>query len=86
MWKYGLIKIDYPDLWEADGHYCELVELYADADNNFTSFCKARINSPKELENAYSDIKRDGINTWFSDNGIFSWNREDKFWDWIKNE
>ena len=37
MWKYGLIKVDYPDLWETD-EYCELVELYRDNDGNYTSF------------------------------------------------
>lgn len=85
-WKYALIKIDYPGLWETDGDYCELVELYLDDNNEYTSFCKARVNSLEELENAIKDVKRDGINTWFSDNGVFSWRKEDKFWDWKRNK
>jgi len=86
MWKYGLIKIKYDGLWDAiDGNdYCELVELYCDARGNYTSFCNSNIHSLKELNDAYTDIHRDGINTWFSENGIFTWNSEDKFWDWTK--
>jgi len=83
MWKYGMIKINYPDLWEREQH-CEIVELFQDSDGRYTSFTKARINSFEELENMYEQISRDGINTWFSENGIFSWNSEDKFWDWEK--
>ena len=83
MWKYGLIKINYPDLWETD-EYCELVELYKDGEGGYTSFSKARINSFEELQTAYVDISRDGINTWFSENGIFTWNSEGKFWEWEK--
>ena len=86
MYKYGLIKIDYPDLWEDEDGYCELVELYLDSEGNYTSFCAARINSMKELDSAYQTIKKDGINTWFSENGIFSWNSEENSWDWKKNE
>jgi len=86
MWKYGLIRIDYPGLWETDGHYCELVELYADVDGEYTSFSKARINSIKELQNAFNDVSRDGINEWFAENGEFKWDKKDKFWNWTKNK
>ena len=86
MWKYALIEIDFPDLWDADdGKYCELVELYQDVDGRYTSFCKTNIHSLKELENAHTDVNRDGVNTWFAENGEFIWNREDKFWSWTKN-
>jgi hypothetical protein len=81
MWKYGLIKVDYPDLWETD-EYCELVELYRDNDGNYTSFSKARIKSFKELEEAYADVMSDGVNNWFAENGTFEWNSEEQFWDW----
>ena len=85
MWKYGLIKIDYPDLWETPDGYCELVELYEDTSGNYTSFCQAHIHSLEEFNRAHSDIQKDGINTWFSENGIFSWDSEVKFWNWKKN-
>ena len=85
MWKYGMIKVDYPDLWEKEKH-CEIVELYEDNEGKYTSFTKARINSFEELTAAYTDILRDGVNTWFSENGIFTWNSEDKFWDWQKKQ
>ena len=84
MWKYGLIKIDYPDLWE-DDEYCELVELYKDADGNYTSFSKARIKSFKELSSAYAEVLRDGVNTWFAENGKFDWDSESKFWTWTRD-
>ena len=84
MWKYGLIKIEYPDLWEDKDGYYELVELYENAEGDYDSFCRARINSLEELENAYNDIKKDGPNIWFTENGVFSWNSEEKFWDWKK--
>lgn len=83
MWKYGLIKIEYPDLWETE-EYCELVELYEDSDGNYTSFSKARIKSFEELQQAYSDVSTDGINNWFAKNGTFEWNAENQFWDWEK--
>ena len=82
-----MVEIDFPGLWEADsGKFCELVELYRDSDGQYTSFSKTNIHSLKELEDAHSDVKRDGINTWFSENGIFTWNSEDKFWNWKRNK
>ena len=86
MWKYALIKIDYPDLWEGEGDYCELVEVYQDSQGQFTSFNEVRIHSIEELEKAYNDAKRDGVNTWFSDNGIFTWDKKDKCWSWRKHD
>ena len=86
MWKYSLIKIDYPDLWEWDGDYCELVEVYQNSQGRFTSFNEVRIHSFEELEKAYNDAKRDGVNTWFSDNGVFTWDKKDKCWSWKKKD
>ena len=86
MWKYGLIKIEYPGLWETDGDYCELVELYSDKDGNYTSFCEANIHSLEELESAYKDAKKDGVNEWFAESGEFTWDKEEKFWSWTKND
>jgi hypothetical protein len=86
MWKYALIEIDFPDLWETtDGKYCELVELYRDTNGQYTSFSKANVHSLKELENAFNDVQKDGVNTWFAKNGEFEWDKEDKFWDWTKD-
>tara|TARA_R110000824_G_scaffold24884_20_gene87180 strand:+ start:221 stop:493 length:273 start_codon:yes stop_codon:yes gene_type:complete len=85
MWKYGLIKIDYPGLWEID-EYCELVELYKDSNGDYASFTMARIKSLKELQNAYDDVFKDGVNTWFADNGTFEWDSAEKFWVWQKNK
>ena len=85
MWKYALIKIDHPDLWESEEH-CELVELYKDNTGEYMSFSRPHINTLKELEFAYMDVLTDGINTWFTENGAFDWNTEEKFWDWTKNK
>jgi hypothetical protein len=38
---------------------------------------------------AVEDIERDGINTWFYENGIFKWKQEENNcwgWDWTPNE
>ena len=94
-WKYGLIKIEHSSISEED--YCEIVELYACSEHDeyaiyntgysskdnrlFNTFCKARINSIDDLCTAYNDIMKDGVNTWFSENGTFS-PSDDGFWNW----
>jgi hypothetical protein len=79
-WKYGLIKIS-----DEDGEdVCELVELYSDDGENYTSFCKSRISSIKELDAASSTIKKDGINYYFWENGVFS--QKDGTLLWEKTE
>jgi len=85
-WKYGLIKVE-------DDHgedLCHLVELVEDEDGGFTSFCDARIKSVVELTRAHDDVQRDGVNTWFFDNGTFSWVQDSltgqHHWDWTCNE
>jgi len=85
MWKYAMIKIDFPGLWEAEDH-CELVELYKDNTGEYTAFSKARIKTFKELEAAYVDVLKDGVNNWFAENGVFEWNSDNEFWDWTKNK
>jgi hypothetical protein len=85
MWKYALIKIEFPGLWENEDH-CELVELYKDNVGEYSAFSKASIKSLKQLEAAYMDVLNDGINNWFSENGVFEWNSTDKFWNWSKNK
>ena len=73
-WKYGLIKVDVEyegtDLEEQTNH---LVELFPDENGNYTSFCDARIMSIEELEFALSDIRSDGINEYFFNNGKFNY-------------
>ncbi|MAG27669.1 hypothetical protein CMI47_19230 [Candidatus Pacearchaeota archaeon] len=75
-WKYGLIKVGVEDEGtELEKQINLLVELYPLGDNGeYTSFCKARIQTLEELQNAQSDIERDGTSTWFYDNGTFTWN------------
>lgn len=85
MWKYALIKIEFPGLWENEDH-CELVELYKDNTGEYTAFSKANIKTLKQLEDAYTDVLKDGVNNWFAENGVFKWNSDNKFWDWTKNE
>jgi len=78
-WKYALIKVDE----EESEDICELVELYS-IDEEWDSFCRAKVLSLEELENAYNDIKADGANLWFWDNGKFSWDYEYQWWEWEK--
>ncbi len=63
---------------------CELVEIYKDEFGDWKHYCRPSINSPETLYSASLDVMRDGINTWFWDNGRFTWSTEDKFWDWQK--
>ena len=83
-WKYGLIKINHESIFDTDD-YCELVEVYLDEDGTPKGFCKARINSIEELNMAHGDVLRNGINTWFAENGTFSVSKEDEFWNWTIN-
>ena len=71
-WKYGMILVEKDQAGDESENIHELVELYEDDDGNWNSFCKARIMSVVELERAHEDVKRDGVNTWFYENGEFS--------------
>ena len=74
-WKYGLIKIGIKDAGtDIEEQVNLLVELYPLGDNEeYNSFCNANPQSIEELQNAQKDIKRDGINEWFFNNGAFEW-------------
>tara|TARA_R100000458_G_C8087210_1_gene119449 strand:+ start:270 stop:539 length:270 start_codon:yes stop_codon:yes gene_type:complete len=86
MWKYALIKIEHEDLWESE-EYCELVELYqSEPGGDYTSFSQAHLDSVERVKKAYEDVTRDGVNTWFAENGKFDWCHDQKFWDWIPND
>jgi len=79
-WKYALVKV----LERDEETHCELMELY-DTDNNgdFRSYCPARIHTIEELDCAHKHIHKDGVNTWFFDNGTFCFDEEMGFWNWI---
>jgi hypothetical protein len=88
-WKYALIKIKHSSLIDDD--YCELVELFDINDTgNYKSFCTARIHSIEELKAAYSDVMRDGVNTWFVENGEFSYLPDEDTnlfrWNWTESK
>jgi hypothetical protein len=91
-WKYGLIKV--ATAYEGDEYEEQinlLVELFPLGDNEeYNSFCNARLMSTEELNSAQKDIERDGINNWFYDNGIFEHETcshcLDGQWDWTPND
>ena len=82
-WKYGMIKV-------AEDHgedVCELVELYPSfADNESPSYTRPFLTSLRCLQMDLKDVEQDGINTWFWENGTFSWNQNKYFWDWKSNK
>ena len=64
-----------------------IVELYPLGENGeYDAFCRADLRSLQELDMARGDIVRDGINTFFFDNGEFVWDSEARSWDWIPDE
>lgn len=68
-WKYGMIKI-----FEEDGEdIAHLVELYTNDNGEYTSFGEPHIASPEALRMALRDVERDGVNTYFYENGKFHW-------------
>ena len=86
--KYGLIKIDEQTLCDGGTEdICEVKLLYDFAcDGTFNTFeRKTIIDSLEELEQAVEDIKRDGVNTWFWENGKFYWNKYMGATDWRPN-
>ena len=62
-WKYAMILVDI-DSSDPDDiqETCELVELYDLDGNGYTSFCKTKLISPKDIELAAKNIANDGIN------------------------
>ena len=78
-WKYGLILV-YREEDEED--ICHLVELYEDENGEWNSYCNANIQSIKELGDAYADVRRDGVNEWFYENGSFDYDSVASSWDW----
>jgi hypothetical protein len=73
-WRYGLIKVSIDDEGtEFEEQINRLVELYPDENGNYTAFCDARLMTLEELGFALEDIKTDGINEYFFNNGKFNW-------------
>jgi hypothetical protein len=90
LWKYGMIKVGVDHCGaEEDEDICELVELFyeeTEAGIRYQSFGRPYLSSIEQLRNATRDVERDGIITWFWDNGTFRWNNTEYFWDWSRNE
>jgi len=88
-WKFGMILVE---ICERTGEeICELVELYTlEKEDEYSVWCQARIMSPDELEMAYHDVRRDGVNRWFYENGTFSRELDEDMgmrqWNWQPNE
>ena len=83
VYKYAmiLVYID-PDNKEET---CQLVEVCRDeGQDGFTSFCRASLLNPKELERAAKEVSYDGVNKWFYENGIF-YKTHDGYWSWEKH-
>jgi len=83
-WKYAQVKVLETrciDGSPEDG--CEIFELYdIDGAGEFMSFCSSHFVCLKDLKMAIEDIERDGINTWFYENGIFEY--IDGEWEWSR--
>ena len=64
------------------GDVCWLVEVFKDESGKYSSYAPVRLMSVEELEEAHKDVKRDGINYYFWDNGKFNWKNEYNEWVW----
>jgi hypothetical protein len=90
MWKYAQVKVrDAADTAERTDAY-QVFEVY-DLDDNgeYESFSGPSLIDLESLKMAVEDIERDGINTWFYENGVFKWKQEENNcwgWDWMPNE
>jgi len=74
-WKYAMVKVDFewwPEVEDSINPVCILAEVYDDGDGKYTSWCYAHPSNPQELEMAYQDVRRDGVNEWFYKNGTFN--------------
>lgn len=74
------------DTDEVISDICELVELHSNKEGAWSCFCKPSITSLECLHIAYVDVVNDGVNTWFWNNGRFTWSIEDKFWSWERSQ
>jgi hypothetical protein len=87
VWKYGLIKVGFDEHLKEDEN--ELVELYyeiVNGETHYVAFSRPYLCSVSDIRNALADVEKDGVITWFWDNGVFTWNFKESFWDWKKND
>ena len=85
QWKYGMIKVSEEidlETQQTIDDICELVELYYNDKGEYCKFCKPTIMSVECLYRAFADVANDGVNTWFWENGTFSWSSKEKYWAW----
>ena len=80
-WKYAMIKVSE----SPSGDVCWLVEIFKDKGGMYSTYSPVRLMSIKEVETAHTDIKRDGVNYYFWDNGKFNWSNEYNEWMWKPN-
>lgn len=81
-WKYALVLVE-----ERQGkQFCEIYELHQDVRGSWTTLSKASVDSLGDIEKLYADVKSDGINRWFYDNGTFLYHPTKEIWEWEKNE
>lgn len=86
VWKYALIKVGFDKDFNEDVN--ELVEVHferVNGENHYSSFGRPYLTSLSDIRNALADVEKDGVITWFWDNGVFTWNSQEHFWDWSRN-
>ena len=86
VWKYALIKVGFDEGFNEDVN--ELVEVHFERINgeiHYSSFGRPYLTSLSDIRNALADVEKDGVITWFWDNGVFTWNSQEYFWDWSRN-
>jgi hypothetical protein len=87
-WKYAQLLVEERDLEQYSEAQYIIVELYSlGPEGEYDAFCVAHLQTVEDLKRATRDIERDGINTWFYENGTFEWKRKNHewVWDWTKN-
>jgi hypothetical protein len=84
MWKYAQVKVR--DIDENDNELtdaCQIFEVYdLDNDGVYETFSRSSLIDVESLKMAIADIERDGINTWFYENGTFKWVPEKDAYNW----
>ena len=83
-WKYAQVKVAeslfFDGTLEEEYDIFELYDLYGEGD--FMSFSSTGFTCLQDLKVAIADIERDGVNTWFYDNGTFQYSLGE--WEWEK--
>ena len=83
--KYAILLTD-ENLIDSKKNKYIIVELEQDSSGEFKKICRPNLSSDSDISNAYSDIKHDGVNRWFYDNGLFLYNNKGQIsWKFIKS-